>query len=71
MWQTDNRNYQIDITNTFEIKLAAIAYHKSQIGDFAASEFTNFVKDMALSAGKGTEYKYAEAFSRVEVLQRL
>jgi LmbE family N-acetylglucosaminyl deacetylase len=71
MWQTDNRNYQIDISDTFETKLAAISCHKSQIGDFAASDFTNFVKDMALSAAKGTDYKYAEGFSRVEVLQRL
>jgi LmbE family N-acetylglucosaminyl deacetylase len=71
MWQTDNHNHQLDITNTFDTKLAAISCHKSQVGDFAGPELIDFVRQMALSAAKGTDYKYAEAFHRVEVLQRL
>ncbi len=71
MWQTDNHNYRIDITDTFETKMAAISRHKSQTSDLMASGFVNFVKDMATTGAKGTYYKYAEAFHRVEVLQRL
>jgi len=71
MWQTDNHNFQVDISQTYETKIAAISCHKSQIGDFAGTEFLDFVKNMATNAAKGTDYKYAEAFHRVEVLQRL
>jgi LmbE family N-acetylglucosaminyl deacetylase len=30
MWQTDNVNFHIDITDTFDLKVAALSCHKNQ-----------------------------------------
>ena len=70
MWQTENANYSIDITDTFEIKLAALRCHKSQVDGMPAG-WDERLKERAMEAAKGENYALAEAFHRVEVLQRL
>jgi LmbE family N-acetylglucosaminyl deacetylase len=70
MWQTDNANYKINITDTFDIKIAALRCHKSQVDGLPAG-WDDRLKERAVEAAKGENYTLAEAFHREEVLQRL
>ena len=70
MWQTENAKYRVDITETFEIKIAALRCHKSQVDGLPAG-WEERLKERATEAAKGENYALAEAFHRVEVLQRL
>ena len=60
-------NYRLDITNTFDIKLAALRCHKSQIGDNQLPDLENWLKQRARKMAEGQGFKLAEAFHRVEV----
>ena len=60
-------NYRSDITNTFDIKLAALRCHKSQIGDNQLPDLENWLKQRAKKMAEGQDFKLAEAFHRVEV----
>ena len=62
-------NYRSDITNTFDIKLAALRCHKSQIGDNLSSpDLGNWLKQRAKKMAEGQDFELAEAFHRVEVI---
>ncbi len=71
LWQAPEPNFTVDISDTFDIKMEAFKVHKSQIGDPVEPEFANRIKESAINAAKRTGCKYAEAFYREEVLQRL
>ena len=60
-------NYRSDITNTFDIKLAALRCHKSQIGDNQLPDLENWLKQRAKKMAERQDFKLAEAFHRVEV----
>jgi LmbE family N-acetylglucosaminyl deacetylase len=53
----------VDITDTMELKLKAIAAHASQVGDFKAVEAR--VRERSAALGKGKGYAYAEGFDQV------
>ena len=61
-------NYRSDITSTFDIKLAALRCHKSQVGDNLSSpDLGNWLKQRAKKMAEGQDFELAEAFHRVEV----
>jgi len=60
----DTSNYSVDITDTFELKLAAIKAHISQFGDL---EDSSWLKDMALRQGQRAGYSLAESFVRIDI----
>lgn len=55
--------YVVDITDTFEKKLAALGAHKSQFSDFEALKKRQTAR--AERFGKEHGYKYAENFTRI------
>ncbi len=65
-WGTENPNYRIDITDTFDIKLAALRCHKSQIGE--APQVEEWVRQRAKDMAEGEEFELAEAFHREEIM---
>ncbi len=65
-WGTEDPNLRQDITDTFETKLAALACHKSQVGD-VPPEMRERMKDFARMNAKGEKFEFAEAFHRVEM----
>jgi LmbE family N-acetylglucosaminyl deacetylase len=65
--QWESPDLVVDITDTMDLKLKALACHVSQFGDFRAVEARVRERSAALGAGKG--YAYAEAFDRI-VMQR-
>jgi LmbE family N-acetylglucosaminyl deacetylase len=64
-WGTDDPNLSLDITDTFETKISALACHKSQFG--VSTEMRARMKNYALMNAKGEKFELAEAFHRVEM----
>lgn len=60
----DTSNYSVDITDTFELKVAAIKAHTSQFGDL---EDSTWLRDMALRQGQRAGYSLAESFVRIDI----
>ena len=67
LWASqDDVNYCSDITDTFEVKMAALRCHKSQVGDnFSVME--KRLRDWARRLSGNQPYELAEAFHRVEI----
>jgi LmbE family N-acetylglucosaminyl deacetylase len=61
--QWENPHLFVDISDTIDLKLKALACHASQMGDFAAVEAR--VRDRSSVLGRSQGYAYAEAFDRV------
>lgn len=59
----ENPDVVVDISDTMELKLKALACHTSQMGDFAWVE--SRVRERAAQLGKPKGYAYAEAFNRI------
>lgn len=60
-------NYRSDITDTFDIKLAALRCHKSQVGNNQLPDLENWLKQRAKKMAEGQDFELAEAFHRVEI----
>jgi LmbE family N-acetylglucosaminyl deacetylase len=67
MWGSDQPDYFSDITETFDIKMAALRCHKSQVGNHPP-EWEKSIRTRYANAGKEKGYALAEAFHRVEIL---
>jgi LmbE family N-acetylglucosaminyl deacetylase len=61
----EGHDYRVDITDTFDTKIAALKCHKSQVGD--RREFYYHMKERAIIEARDEDYEMAEAFRRVEV----
>lgn len=64
-WGTEEPNYRLDITDTFETKLKALACHKSQLD--VSPEMRERMRGFAKMNAKGEKFELAEAFHRVEM----
>ncbi|MCK4273794.1 MAG: PIG-L family deacetylase [Dehalococcoidales bacterium] len=65
-WASDDINYRLDVTDTFDTKLAALGCHKSQVGDIPP-EMRERMRDWARMNAEGEEFELAEAFHRIEL----
>lgn len=64
LWAGDETNHHIDITDTFDTKIAALRCHKSQnLGDAEV-----WLRDWAVAEAEGTGFKLAEGFYRAEAM---
>jgi LmbE family N-acetylglucosaminyl deacetylase len=61
----ENATFYMDVTETFEAKIRALALHKSQIGDIRKVE--QRLKDRAEAAGKLAGCRLAESFVRLQL----
>lgn len=61
----EEQNFFVDITDTFEKKLAALKCHHSQYDDFG--KLTKRIKQWARFTGKKIKVKYAEGFKRITI----
>lgn len=66
LFNTDRPNYNVDITATMDLKLAALMSHKSQVSG-NTSQMAGYLRRWAEDKAKGEEYKMAEAFNRVDM----
>ncbi len=65
-WASEDPNLRLDITDTFDTKLAALRCHRSQVGD-VSSEMETRLRDWAKTNAEGENFELAEAFHRVEM----
>ena len=61
--QWENPHLVVDISDTMDLKLKALACHASQLGNFPAVE--KRVRERSAQLGKPKGYAYAEAFDRI------
>lgn len=67
LWGTEDANYRSDITDTFDIKMAALRCHESQVGDDLSPELEEWLRQRAKEMAEGEDFELAEAFHRVEI----
>jgi LmbE family N-acetylglucosaminyl deacetylase len=66
LFNAEEPNYRIDITDTFNLKLAALLCHKSQVADFT-SEIKDRLRKWARDTAREEEYELAEEFHRIDM----
>lgn len=68
LWGSEEPNYRSDITDTFDLKIAALTCHKSQING-ASPEMAERMKGRAREMAEGEDFELAEAFHRLEIFR--
>jgi LmbE family N-acetylglucosaminyl deacetylase len=63
--QWENPQLVVDISDTIDLKLKALACHASQLPDFTSVE--KRVRERSAALGRSQGYAYAEAFDRIEL----
>lgn len=66
-WASEDVNYRVDITDTFDLKLAALRCHESQMKELPMPDIESLLRDRGRSNAEGETYELAEAYHRVEV----
>jgi len=68
-WASEDINHRSDITDTFDIKLAALRCHKSQVGYLDNPEGEKRLRERYRSFAEGEDFELAEAFHRVQIFR--
>jgi LmbE family N-acetylglucosaminyl deacetylase len=72
LWTPEQPNHRSDVSETIDIKLKAMACHKTMRVDVPpAPDHEDKQKEQHRVRAEGTDYKYAELFVRVKIPQRL
>ncbi len=66
LFNTDEPNYRVNVTETFDLKLAALLCHQSQVAGFAPA-LEEQLRKWSRDAARGEEFELAEAFHRVVI----
>ncbi len=67
LWASEDPNYRSDITDTFDIKVAALRCHKSQIGNNSNPELEERLRERCKTMAEGEDCELAEAFHHLEI----
>ena len=67
LWGSEESDTYIDVSETFDIKMAALSCHASQVGQYMEA-FGERIKARAEKVGQGQEVPLAEAFRRIEII---
>jgi len=68
LWGSEEPNFCSDITDTFDLKVAALSCHKSQING-ASPEMAERMKGRAREMAECEDFELAEAFYRLEIMR--
>ena len=66
LWESQDINYRSDITDTIDLKIAALRCHKSQVEHMSSSDLEKLLRQVHEAMAQGESYKLAEAFHREE-----
>lgn len=64
---TEDINHHTDIEATFDLKLAALQCHKSQVSELGNGDLRTWLRNRCRLLAQGSPYKLAEAFHRIEL----
>lgn len=67
-WASENINYRSDITATFDLKLAALRCHESQVNSMRFSDLEDWLRKRCKDLAEGEDFELAEAFHREEII---
>jgi len=67
LWASENPNYYSDISDTFNLKLAALRCHKSQLSVSRRNNLDKWLRERHKAIAEGKGYELGEAFYRVEI----
>jgi LmbE family N-acetylglucosaminyl deacetylase len=67
LFGSEDINYRSDITATFDMKVAALRCHESQIRELGRPDLEAWLREWNCSMAEGTECELAEAFHRIEI----
>ena len=67
-WAADDINYRSDITATFELKLAALRCHESQMKEYHIQDIEERLRQRCMKMAEGENFELAEAFHQVKIL---
>ena len=67
LWASEDPNYRSDITDTFNLKIAALRCHKSQIEQVPYPDLEKWLRERHEMMAEGENFELAEAFHRVEI----
>ena len=66
-WDSQEINYRSDISDTLDLKIAALRCHESQVGHLPFLDLENLLRQQHEAMAQGESFKLAEAFHRVEL----
>jgi LmbE family N-acetylglucosaminyl deacetylase len=66
-WAAEDVNYRSDITETFDLKLAALRCHKSQVKELGIPDLEKWLRQRCRGLAGKENFELAEAFHRVEI----
>ncbi len=66
-WAAEQINHRVDITETFELKLAALQCHQSQVSGFPFSDPREWLLERARRLAETEPFDLAEGFYRLEL----
>ncbi len=64
-WAAEDINHREDISETFDLKIAALKCHASQWNEHPVKDIREWVEERFRKMAQGTSYGYAEGFHRV------
>jgi LmbE family N-acetylglucosaminyl deacetylase len=65
-WGTEDINHRSDITATFDLKIAALRCHKTQVREFKRGNPEEWLRQRCREMAAGESFGLAEAFHYVE-----
>ncbi len=66
-WASEDVNYRVDVAGTFDLKLAALRCHESQVKEMSIPDLDGWLRDFCRSMATGEDFDLAEAYHRVEI----
>ena len=65
-WGPEESDTYLDITDTMDLKIEALRYHKSQVSDLSEDEASNWLRKWCKEVGEKAGYQYAEGYRKVQ-----
>lgn len=66
-WASEDINFRVDVTDTFDLKIAALRCHKSQLKEFGDLNVEDWLRQRCREMAEGEDFELAEGFHRVEI----